>query len=90
MAREMAEWVTDLLIWSIPCRTALVTVDREKKITAEAPSIRSWAVMALPSPKTRRIRGEARTNIPTAQGLALIHISKAARSVVCQKSDLSL
>ena len=67
----MAEWVTDFRIWSIPCSTAFVTVDREKKITAEAPSIRSRAVMALPSPNTSCITGEARKNMPAAQGMAM-------------------
>ena len=35
----MAEWVTDLRIRSMPWSTALVTVDREKKITAGAPMV---------------------------------------------------
>ena len=67
----MAEWVTDLAIRSIPWSTALVTVDREKNTTAEAPIISSWADSSLLSPKRSCRMGDAKTPMPTAQGMAM-------------------
>ena len=67
----MAEWVTDLRIRSIPWSTALVTVDREKKITAGAPRVSRFLARAELSPKMSRIMGPARTPMPTEQGMAI-------------------
>ena len=79
----MMAFLSGVRIWLIPCKTALVTVEREKNMIAEEPYIIILIASALSDPLNSRLQiGAANTLRPTADGIAIIMEKRITRDTL--------
>ena len=81
-ANEIRAFRTGTFIRLSPCKIALVTVESDRKITAEAPIIIIRIASALLPPRNNRLLTGAESTVsPTADGIAISIANRIARAV---------